>query len=328
MKMCIALVPLAAIGLTGYTALPARGAHDTSFSIRQKGPGSRIAFTRLVDDVTDSTQHFELHAEIWIMNGDGSQPRRLTYNTTDDIGATWSPDGKIIAFYGTQFGPGPDGALRPIPPSHVYLVDVATGIQTVLTTGRFPSWSPDGHRIAFDSSGAASKIFVINADGSGLEQIAFQPAARNIRPDWSPHGRRLAFASGTNGNERIYVINADGSDLTLLAVGNAPDWSPDGRRILFQRPKADNTNSDIYVVNADGTDETQLTFYAGDDLDADWSPDGRSIAFEREPDGSDDSVQQVFVLDLNTPGAEAIPLTFWPTVNGHPGWAHGRAPTR
>ena len=69
MKMCIALVPLAAIGLTGYTALSARGAHDTSFSIRQEGPGSRIAFTRLVDDVTDSTQHFELHAEIWIMNG-------------------------------------------------------------------------------------------------------------------------------------------------------------------------------------------------------------------------------------------------------------------
>jgi len=86
-------------------------------------------------------------------------------------------------------------------------------------------------------------------------------------------------------------------------------------------------NSDVYAINADGTDETQLTFYAGNDLDADRSPDGQSIAFEREPDGTDGSVQQVFVLDLKTPGAPAVPMTFWPSVNGHPGWAHGRAVT-
>ena len=260
MKMCIALFPVVAVGLAAFTALSARSAGDAWGGSLQQGRGSRMAFTRLVDDVTDSTQDFRLHAEIWIMNGDGSQPRRVTFNTTDDLGATWSPDGKTIAFYGTQYGPGRDGALVAIPPSNVFLVDVATGIQTVLTPGRFPSWSPDGHRLAFDSSGQASKIFVINADGSGLEQIAGQPAARNIRPDWSPNGRRLAFASGTNGNERIYVINQYRSDHTLLAVGNAPDMSPDGRPIQFQRPKAENNNSDIYVVTADGTDEKKLTF--------------------------------------------------------------------
>jgi Tol biopolymer transport system component len=54
----------------------------------EQGQGSRIAFTRLVGDVTDSTQDLRLHAEIWIMNGDGSQPRRLTFKTTDDLGAT------------------------------------------------------------------------------------------------------------------------------------------------------------------------------------------------------------------------------------------------
>ena len=327
-KMGIALVPLAAIGLTGYTALSARSAHDASFSSRQQDRGSRIAFTRLVEDDTDPEQRFETHAEIWIMNGDGTEPRQLTDNDTDDIGATWAPDGQTIAFYGIQWGPGPNGGLVIVPPPYVYLVDVSSGYQTALTRGRFPSWSPSGRQIAFDSSGAAAKLFVINVDGSGLELLPGQPTARNIRPDWSPGGRQIAFVSGAIGEESIYVMNLDGTELTLLTVGNAPDWSPDGRRILYQRPSHLGGTNDIHVIDADGTNDTQLTFYPGEDLGADWSPDGRSIVFEREPDGTDDSLQQVFVLDVSIPGARAVPLTFWPSINGHPDWAHGRPATQ
>lgn len=310
------------VGLVVLLLLASTGADIPVYSL-QPNVGSRIAFTRLVENVEDPALDFHLHAEIWIVNGDGTQPTRLTHNSTDDIGATWSPDGKTIAFYGNQFARDGAGGFVQIAPPHVFLVDVESGVQTVLAVGRFPSWSPDGRRIAFDSGGPAAKIFVINVDGTGLEEIPDQPAARNIRPDWSPSGRQIAFASGASMNETIYVMNADGSDLTPLnVVGNAPDWSPDGRTILFQRTR--NRNSDIYAMDADGMNETQLTFYPGQDLDADWSPDGRTIVFERERDRSvDRSLQQVFVLDVNT--LEAQPLTFWPSVNGHPGWARGRA---
>ena len=52
-----------------------------------------------------------------------------------------------------------------------------------------------------------------------------------------------------------------------------------------------------------------------------------AMFMQSNADGTDGSVQQVFVLDLKTPGAPAVPMTFWPSVNGHPGWAHGRAVT-
>ncbi len=77
---------------------------DMGASWLQDGAGSRIAFTRLREDVDRPGSDFRFDAEIWMMNGDGSEPTRLTDNTTDDLGATWSPDGRTIAFYGTQYG--------------------------------------------------------------------------------------------------------------------------------------------------------------------------------------------------------------------------------
>ena len=86
------------------------------------------------------------------MNGDGSQATRLTYNSTDDLGATWSPDGKTIAFYGNQYVPDGRGGLVTMPPPHVVLVDVESGVQMALAEGRFPA----GHRTGTESHSTAA----------------------------------------------------------------------------------------------------------------------------------------------------------------------------
>ena len=75
-----------------------QSARDTAGSWLQKDAGSRITFTRLREDVDRPGSDFRFDAEIWMMNGDGSEPARLTFNTTDDLGANWSPDGRSIAF--------------------------------------------------------------------------------------------------------------------------------------------------------------------------------------------------------------------------------------
>ena len=103
---------------------------------------------------------------------------------------------------------------------------------------RFPSWSPDGQRIAFYSYRDENwEIYVMNADGSGQTRLTDNPA-RDIRPSWSPDGRHIAFSSDRDDPDpddidrimSIYVMNVDGSDETRLtdnsATDHASDWSP------------------------------------------------------------------------------------------------------
>ena len=73
--------------------------------------------------------------------------------------------------------------------------------------GRFPSWSPNGQKIAFDTR--ELNIFVINPDGSELQQLTYpDPNFRGTsRPDWSPDGRTIAFARNLGGgNTQIWVM--------------------------------------------------------------------------------------------------------------------------
>jgi TolB protein len=272
-------------------------------------------------------------AEIWVMNGDGSDPRRLTHNTTWDLSPVWSPNGETIAFYEAAFDPITD---QPLGPPHIHLIDAHGGDETLLTShpARFPSFSPDGQQIAFDSGGQPSaNIFVINEDGTGLKQLTFSDPAkpeRNIRPDWSPDGEKIAFASQRDGHGEIYVMNTDGSDQTRLTktdpsvTNNAPAWSPDGQKIVFQSNRdtnADGTpNTEIYVMNADGSDQTRLTTHDGRDEDPDWSPNGKTIAYNRDIGRIQDMILEVFAIDYPPDGTEPTALTDLPTENAHPGY--------
>ena len=96
-----------------------------------------------------------------------------------------------------------------------------------------PAWSPDGRKLAFVSRrDGNSEIYVINADGSGQENLTQHPA-RDSHPSWSRDGRKLAFVSRRDGNSEIYVMNADGSGLRNVTRAPSndlrPAWSPDGR---------------------------------------------------------------------------------------------------
>lgn len=101
-----------------------------------------------------------------------------------------------------------------------------------------PRWSPDGTRIAFMGyyPGQNEKIFLVRADGSGLQQLA--TGENNSDPTWSPDGNSLAFGgypidrvqASTKMAVRVIQLNTDQISTLPDSEGLwSPRWSPDGR---------------------------------------------------------------------------------------------------
>jgi len=143
-----------------------------------------------------------------------------------------------------------------------------------------------------------SRIFSINADGSGRRQLASGKA--RLLPTLSPGGHWILFARG-RWPCWLYVMRSDGTHETRLAQASfgyydPPDglpyeasWSPDAKRIAFVRGfakhdaygSAQNPRSAIYVINIDGTGLRRLTppRRSVETTSPAWSPDGHNIAF-------------------------------------------------
>ncbi len=225
------------------------------------------------------------NAEIYTMNADGSDPRRLTFNQVEDVAPAWSPDGSQIVFLSNRDDPDPQGCF-PKCLYQLYVIDADGSDEHKLVEAEssihHPDWHPSGEKISFDTEfNLQGDVYVVNADGSGLQLLIED----GFWADWSPDGAQIVFGSNREGNVEIYAADADGSSQRRLTENGRldffPAWSPDGRRIAF----ATMEQKQIFVMNADGTDEQQLT-YQGLNEDPAWSPDGTQIVFQSTRDGN------------------------------------------
>lgn len=267
------------------------------------GPG-KIAFVSDRDGQPD----------IYVMDPDGSNVRRVTNDPLTEGGPTWSPDGARLAFARDESHreehvtyPHPDSTQHSVRVERVggwqvWVINTDGTNPVRLTSGdedtAEPAWSPNGGKIAFVHN---RDIWVMNPDGSDAKPL-FPPLLdthlERGSPAWSPDGKQLVFSSREGDPEplaqrpwsEIWVANADGSNRTKIPVawhGSAsllgrPSWSPDGATIAYL---------DIgspYLASPDGSNGRrlpppldQLSPCAGwsDSSRLSWSPDGQRIIF-------------------------------------------------
>jgi len=125
--------------------------------------------------------------DIYRAAADGSGIKNLTNDPADDFDPTWSPDGTRIAFVSDRSGNPDIWIMRGHGTSPVQLTRNSA-------PDRDPTWSPNGKRLAFTSSrvaedpfayNASTDIFVIDADGTNLRRLTWNPAIE-ADPDWQP----------------------------------------------------------------------------------------------------------------------------------------------
>lgn len=183
-----------------------RDGYDAEATVSPKG--DKIVFT--------STRTGDL--ELFTMNIDGSDVQQVTHDLGYDGGAFFSPDGSKLIFRSSR--PKTEADIKEykdllaenlVQPTEMelYVCNVDGSELTKITDLGNANWAPffhpSGEKIIFCSNHKSSKeggrpqfnLFMMNLDGSGLEQITYDSVFDSF-PMFSPDGTKLVFSSNRN----------------------------------------------------------------------------------------------------------------------------------
>ncbi|MFN0278232.1 MAG: winged helix-turn-helix domain-containing protein [Pyrinomonadaceae bacterium] len=182
-----------------------------------------------------------------------------------------------------------------------------------------PVLAPGGEHIAFtDKSTGNSEIFIINIDGSGLQNLTNDPLP-DTNPVFSPDGNKIIFTRDFYGTGRLYRMNLDGSDQHRVTEKEGyemtPAFSPDGSVLAFagDRVNADSQGLDIFLLDAGNpANEKRLTARRFHESSPVFSPDVKRIAFIAGSDGN----AEIYLM--NADGTGLFRLTHTEADEGAP----------
>jgi dipeptidyl aminopeptidase/acylaminoacyl peptidase len=239
--------------------------------------GSKIIYVRAANDImSDGTR-----ANLWIMNGDGSDHRPLLSGRTSYSPVEWSPDGSRIAYVSDVEGS---------PQLYVRWMD--TGATALVTNLQKPpssiEWSPDGSQIAFTMS----------VDAPNPPMVP--PRAAPQGAEWAePFNMIESLIYRFNGrgyikpaHSHVFVVPSTGGTARQVTSGDFQhrgplSWTADSSEILISTNRhegfeLETIESDVFSVNvADGT-ITAITTEDGAESSPKLSPDGTRLAYIKQ----------------------------------------------
>ena len=248
--------------------------------------GKRIAFHRFMDK-----ERIQTSSELFVMNADGTEQKRLTHNTVADIYPSWSPVGQYFAFRSHR---------------EVYIIELAsqrvqrlTGTEGELGSG-VPDWSPSGREIVYER-------FISN--GPGL-------------------AHKNTYLMRANGEQQRPLFPDPQEGAATIIMRFAPQWSSDSQRIVFYEYKwrGDEQKCHLFVHRIGGvkTEIKAIKQRVGDNwllAGASWMDNDRALLFSMKVKGKPTANYDLYRYVFET--RKLRPLTRDARDERFPDWIEG-----
>ncbi|MCM1518433.1 MAG: S9 family peptidase [Pseudoflavonifractor sp.] len=264
----------------------------------------------------ESVEENKSNRDLYVMNIDGSEQKRLTRTPSSENNAVWIDGGKRIAFtYPVKDVPqmwvmDADGSNRKA------VSDIEKGVQGFVI-------SPDGTKVIIVSSVKYSRTAqdvypdLPKATGRIIDDLMYKHWDEWVTEIPHPF---LADFDGSQLSNIVDIMEDEPFESPMKPFGGIESfaWSPDSKSLIYVSRKktgleyAISTNSDLYLYDIDKKSTVNLTEgMMGYDTNPAYSPDGKYVAWlSMEHDGYESDKNRIFILDVTT-GEKTDLTTDW-----------------
>jgi Tol biopolymer transport system component len=237
--------------------------------------GEHISFTRY------GSENMPQVCIVPTLGGDVACP------VTGGSDATWSPDGRRLAFVDLHRSEPEVLALAAVDGSGKRVLFRSDGALPFL---RSPAWSPTGNEIAVtrSSGGVAGELWLVDAvTGKGRRVLADPPGISSRYAVFSPDGTALIHESNRSGSTNLWSVRTRDGALKPLTNGAGPEETPSASRSGAVAFVSARSRGAIFLHDLRSGEARHLTTATDILWGPVFSPDGRDVAFSRgELDGS------------------------------------------
>ncbi len=237
---------------------------------------TRIMYITASGEIGSGNEIFRLN----VADADGHRVQKALESREPILSATWSPDGKKIAYVSFERDSRPA----------IYIQELATGRKQQITDfaglNSAPAFSPDGKELAMVlSKDGNPDIYILNIANRKLRRVT-RHYGIDTEPSWTPDGKAIIFTSSRGGRPQIYQMDLDNFQIQRLTFEG--DYNakasllPDGSGLIMVHRR----NGIFHISHLD-LKRGRLTVLTETSLDESPSvaPNGSMLIYATQTDG-------------------------------------------